>query len=243
MSEMVPCIQKLLVMMNSLLKGHPHCKEYDHVIGGNFQMELNHVEVKIFIGKDLVTKENVDFYDAHQKLQPTKESRPMSLVDYHCDFLVGQKNNSQQKDSLVLSMSIGEPRRVTYKRQWIKSGDQKFCDVPLEKKGEHRFFHRLDHGSLNVLDPRDESGEGDMRFQHKADLVQNRQTRTTGNGISAVLVHFCLLHSECWDLLLHRVGRPPNRFGGSEWPIPVEFCFDSDKAGRPDCLLVPVKQS
>ena len=201
--EMDSCLNGLLDNMNLLLKEHPHFKALQ-----NYCQVLNHMEMKLYLGKDIVKKEDVSLYASGFAMSPGAD-RPMSQVDWHCDFLAGKSKNSQADNSFVLSMSLGDPRVATYKRQITEGG--KWKDVLKDAPGgEHRVYHSLEHGSLNILDPRDESGENNSRFKHRVALIRNGPTKCEGTGISVALVfrscpHKARFHGPASELPFHKV--------------------------------------
>ena len=173
--EMVPCLKKLLDAMNTVLRKHLHTNS------SQLQQEpFNHIELKVYFGPDIFCGDDVDGSIQHL----SSNDPPMREVGWHCDWSVGQVN-SQMDKSYVFSLSLGEARTVTYRRQEkTRSGGWTNCR-PLSK---HTFHHRLDHGSLNILDHEDEDGEGGTRFQHRGFFGRNTETEVVGKGISAVLV-------------------------------------------------------
>ena len=184
--EYVPCLERLLDFLNKeVMVNFNHCKTFEQ-----YQKELNHIEMKIYLGGDIVQRDDVDFEFPKMPLHRAGD-RPMSEVNWHCDYSTGSKDNSMAKDSYALSLSLGNPRWVCYRRQWIneKASNKKgWTFVPQSTEGKHKFFFRMEHGSLNILDPRDEDGKGNMRFKHKGKLSKNSETEVDGTGISVVLV-------------------------------------------------------
>jgi hypothetical protein len=167
------------------MKKFPHCRD-----NPLYQKELKHIEMKIYLGDDMVDRDLLDFKQPGQPLHRAGD-RPMSEVNWHCDYSTGATNNSMEKDSFALSLSLGNPRWVCYKRQWINenvTGKKGWSNVPATTDGNHKFFHRMEHGSLSILDPRDEDGRNNMRFQHMGKLSKNKDLDVDGKGVSVVLV-------------------------------------------------------
>ena len=108
----------------------------------------------------------------------------MREVGWHCDWSAGQKN-SHSEFSYVFSLSLGDPRTVSYRRQKKNKGGSWNDCLPRD---ENTFHQRLEHGSLNILDYEDEVGTDGVRFQHRGALVKNQDTNVDGQGISVVLV-------------------------------------------------------
>ena len=170
----VECLQRALNVMNELLHQHPHTniEPWD-------QISFNHIEIKFYFGSDIVCQNEV----VEELKHLSGKDAPMREVGWHCDWVVGLPN-SQQDGSYVFSLSLGEARTISYRQQEKIGGRWNDCK-PVEEYTSH---HRLEHGSLNILDPKDESGADDTRFQHRGFFGRNTQTKVEGKGISVVIV-------------------------------------------------------
>ncbi len=91
----------------------------------------------------------------------------------HCDTLytadnVPYDNNSQEPNSLVMMVTFGDPKELWFKKHYNASN--------IVPNSEIRF--NLTHGSIVVLDPRDEmwheSEHGRWKWQHSSNMTEER---------------------------------------------------------------------
>lgn len=173
--EVVPPLMNLLKVMNEIIT----CSSYCNPVSGE-EKTLNHVELKIYLGKDIVTAKEVSmFRDMGGGNQP-----PMKEVGWHCDFMANSSFNSIVEDSYVTTLSIGEPRFLAYKK--LEKKDNRWIDAQPIK--ENTIYFPLCHGSLNILHFEDENGSGNIKFKHRGGLLRNYETKIDGKGISVAVV-------------------------------------------------------
>ena len=172
--ELVPELVRLLKVVNQLISEGAKC--FPDV--GHEQLPLNHVEIKFYFGEDVITQESIiQFGDLGIK------DRPMRFVHWHCDWLDTDPNNSIDDNSVVVTLSIGDPGLLKYKL--LHKVDGKWVET------EEIFPYLVDHGSLSRLDPRDENGKEGIKFKHMATIDKDPQFPEfdmVGKGIRAAVV-------------------------------------------------------
>ncbi len=161
---------------------------------GHYTLDFNHMEVKIYHGKDIYRDENgyplLD--DEGQEIRDDCNK----LVNFHNDLCFNDQGEQSQRDTAngkhpIVTLTIGATRKLTFQHKWKKDS--------IWTNGETVDFN-LAQGSIFCLLPTDEKPKKVEKVLHKT----QHMAKFSNEGVSIALVFRSVTETSEFHKKTHR---------------------------------------